>query len=160
MKIRFALLSALTFLLLACNSSTSSDEDGKGGSKSDMLVGKNWKMTALVLDPGYNINGVTVTDFYAQLPACRKDGTTKFLANGTYADDEGTLKCSASDPQTTTGTWVFNPTETVLTLSPQGDDAVSYDIVTLTSTSLVISTNTNDWDDGLVHKETYTFVAQ
>jgi Lipocalin-like domain len=160
MKIRFALLAVFAFLLLACNSSTGNDDDAKGGSKTDMLVGKNWKMTSMVLDPGYNINGVTVTDYFAQLPACLKDGTTKFVATGTYADDEGPSKCASSDPQTIQGTWVFNPSETVLTMKDEGEPSESYDLVTLTSSSLVISITDDEWDDGLVRKITMGFTAQ
>lgn len=125
-----------------------------------MLVGKNWKMTSMVLDPGYNINGVTVTDYFAQLPACLKDGTTKFVATGTYADDEGPSKCSSSDPQTIQGTWVFNPSETVLTMKDEGEPSESYDLVTLTSSSLVIAITDDEWDDGLVRKITMGFTAQ
>lgn len=160
MKIRFALLTVFAFLLVACNSSTGNDDDAKGGSKTDMLVGKNWKPVSDMLDPGINVNGVIVTDIFAQYEACEKDGSIKFLANGTYADDEGSLKCDASDPQTETGTWVFNPSETVLTLTQAGGTPISFDIVTLTATSLVISTSAIDWGDELNHKETFGFVAQ
>lgn len=113
----------------------------------------------MVMDPGFNFNGVIVTDLFAQYEDCEKDGTTKFLTNGTYAEDEGSLKCDASDPQTLTGTWVFNPGETVLTMTETGEAPVSYTIVTLTSTSLVATTTTNEIGDGLNHKLTLTFAS-
>jgi hypothetical protein len=157
MRIRLALLSLTACLLLACNSTES--DDSTGGGKSGLLVGKNWKMVSFVLDPGINVNGVIVTDIFAQYDPCMKDGTTKFLANGTYADDEGALKCDPDDPQTLTGTWVFNPAETVLTMTETGDSPISYDIVTLTATSLVVSTSSSDFGDGLNHKATISFTA-
>lgn len=157
MKSRIALLAATAFLLIACNSSTSTDD--KGGTKTELLVGKNWTQISEVLDPGVNANGVIVTDLFAQYAACDKDGTIKFLANGTYADDEGSLKCDASDPQTKSGTWVFNPAETVLTLTETGGSPISFNIVTLTAKSLVVSLNSSDWGDELVHKQTFGFSA-
>lgn len=154
---RLALLSLTASLLLACNSTESDDKSG--GAKSGLLVDKNWKLVSVVLDPGININGVVVTDLFAQYEPCEKDGTTKFLANGTYADDEGALKCLPDDPQTLSGTWVFNPDETVLTMTETGDSPISYNIVTLTATSMVVSTSSNDLGDGLNHKATLSFSA-
>lgn len=152
MKSRIALLAATAFLLIACNSSTSTDD--KGGTKTELLVGKNWKPVSAVLDPGVNIGGVTVTDWFAQLEDCDKDGTLKFNANGTYAEDEGTLKCDSDAPQTLSGTWVFNPGETIITRTETGGTPESATLVTLTAKSLVFSIIIDDAADGLKHKLT------
>ncbi len=70
------------------------------------------------------LNGVQITDVYAQSAPCSNDNTETLNTNGTYTDDEGPTKCNLSDPQTTTGTWKFNSTETILTL----DNTDSYNI--------------------------------
>jgi Lipocalin-like domain len=158
MKSRIALAAISALWLVACNSSTSTEETG-GGKRSEIIVGKNWKQISITMDPGININGVVVTDLFAQFENCEKDGSTKFLANGNYAEDEGSLKCDPSDPQTLSGTWVFNPDETVLTMTETGDVPVSYDVVTLNSTTMVVTTTSSDFGDELNHKLTLTFKA-
>ena len=73
--------------------------------------------------------------------ACFKDNTTTFTALGSFSINEGAIVCSPS----TAGTfsWVFQSNETQIVLSaplfPGGSG--TFNIVSLTSTSLVLSQN-------------------
>jgi uncharacterized lipoprotein NlpE involved in copper resistance len=96
------------------------------------LIGK-WMMTAMTISPA--INGVT--DMFSTTDACGKDDLTIFNADGTVTNDEGVVKCNASDPQTSSGgTWVLSADGKTLTMtSTNGTQVIT--IVTLTSTSFV-----------------------
>jgi len=98
-----------------------------------MVVGKNWVVTAFTVDPAFPVVG---TNLYNQIPACTKDDITKFAADGKATFDEGASKCSVTDPQTTTGSWAFNTTETVLSVTYANGTTTSLTIKTLTSSKM------------------------
>lgn len=163
LKVFLATAIAGMLVLTGCN-----EEDGTtgptGGSKTSLLTGATWKTTGTIIDPGVAnpLSGVVVTDLFAQMDACDKDGTMKFTADGKYTEDEGATKCETSDPQTLSGTWVFNPGETVLTITETGESPISITIETLTATQLKGSYQTaaSEWDDNLSRKITLTMTAQ
>jgi hypothetical protein len=96
------------------------------------LIGK-WMMTAMTVSPAQN----GVTDQFSTMDACGKDDLTIFNADGTVTNDEGVLKCSASDPQTTSGgTWALSADGKTLTMTSTNETMV-ITIVTLSSTSFV-----------------------
>ena len=150
------LVSALaaSLLLMSCEKNPTGP-----ASVKDLLVDKNWKWISATINPGINVSGVVVTDWYAQMGQCAKDGTTRFSANGTYTDDEGPTKCDPADPQTVSGTWVLNPGETILTMTVTGGAPQSSDIESLTATSAVLSITTSNWSDGLSRKMTIGLTA-
>lgn len=125
-------------------------------TKTELLTGKNWKMTAFTSNPAINWDGsgTMVTDVYAQMSSCDKDDISVFNVNNTYTDDEGATKCDPADPQTTSGTWVFNPTQTILTL----DGTDSYNIEALSSSSLKLNQVYNDGTTNYTF--TFTFTKQ
>jgi hypothetical protein len=148
-QIRTFFIMLLSGLILA-GTSCSKDEDEK--TNKDLLVGKDWKMTALTINPAVN----SMTDFYAFLPACTKDDLTKFNSDGTVNFDEGALKCDSGDPQTTYGTWSFNADQTVLSVTADGLTE-AYTISELTETSLKFSyTMVDDLGEGI---KTYTLAV-
>ena len=127
-------------------------------TKTELLTGKNWRMTALTVNPGIDVSGTIITDWYSQLQSCEQDDLVKFNTNGSYTDDEGVTKCNSSDPQTSTGTWVFNTNQTIITQ----DGTDSYTITELTSTTLKMSIVINE-DNGsgpLNYTYAATFTAQ
>ncbi|HOY95544.1 MAG TPA: lipocalin family protein [Catalimonadaceae bacterium] len=99
-----------------------------------MLTNKNWVMTALTVDPEYPVYG---SNLYNQFKACEKDNITKLSADGKATFDEGDTKCLASAPQTTTGSWSFNTTETILSITDSKSATQSYTIKSLTSSKMV-----------------------
>jgi hypothetical protein len=97
------------------------------------LTGK-WMMTAMTISPAQN----GVTDMFSTQDACGKDDLTIFNADGTITNDEGVLKCSASDPQTSSGgTWVLSADGKTLTVTSTDKTTEIVTVVTLTSTSFV-----------------------
>lgn len=109
----------------------------KAVSKTALLTASAWKLIAMTIDPAISINGSPITNLYNQeqfVPSCSKDDLTTYKANGQVVYDEGAVKCNAGDPQTTTDTWSFNSTETIIT-----EGSVSYNVIELTATTLKIT---------------------
>lgn len=103
-------------------------------TKKEMLIGKNWVPTAMTVDPGLPVVG---TNLFNQLDACDKDDITRFAADGKASFDEGASKCKVTDPQTTTGSWALNPTETILSITNPDGSTISLTIKSLTSSKIV-----------------------
>jgi Lipocalin-like domain len=106
-----ALLFALAALPLfvACKK-----DDPK--TKTELLTDKNWQLKAATSDPGFPVNGTTVTDYYGQLGQCSKDDIERFEKPNVYKFDEGANRCSGQS-QTTVGTWVFSSDESKITIT-------------------------------------------
>ena len=104
-----------------------------------LLTNRDWVLTAQRISPGIFIGGTTTTDLYAQLSACSKDDFIRFEAPNVLKIDEGPTKCSSSDPQTQTGTWTFNSSQSVITVVLQGQSQ-DLAVVSLTDISLVFMT--------------------
>ncbi len=104
-------------------------------TNTQKITGKAWKTTAATVDPAYNVGGTMITDWYSQMPACSKDDLMTLNSNGTYTEDEGASKCDPSDPQVTTGTWVWNSNETIITITENGA-SYNYEIVQNDGTTL------------------------
>lgn len=107
----------------------------KAKTKTELLCASSWKMYELTVNPGIDIAGIIVTDFFTQLEPCTKDDITLYKNNGSGLSDEGPTKCNATDPQSTTFTWTFNPSETQVT----EDNTDTYDIVQLDEKTLKTS---------------------
>ncbi|MBA3648064.1 MAG: DUF5004 domain-containing protein [Chitinophagales bacterium] len=123
-------------------------------SNTERLTNKSWKVVALTVSPGIDVNGTVITDFYSQLADCNKDDIYTFSTNKTYTIDEDGLKCNQIDPQTTTGVWSFNSDETVLTL----DNTTSYSIIQLDDNTLKASYS--EVTNGINYTYTITFNKQ
>jgi hypothetical protein len=104
------------FSTTSCNK-----DDDATPDKVKILTGGQWQLTAMTADPAIDWFGTPVTNVYAQLPACIKDDLTIFKTDGKVNFDEGPSKCQPNDPQTTTGTWTFNTTQTVLSVTQDGE---------------------------------------
>jgi hypothetical protein len=145
-------------ILLSAIVAFSSCEEEEDQSKEALLTGKNWKKSAEVISPAIEIEeGVFITDFYQQYEDCYKDNTIKFNTNGTGAEDEGSTKCSSSDPQTIPGQWVFNSDKTVITISNQSE-IQSLAIEELTKKTLKVKPTENI--GGINYTLTTTYTAQ
>lgn len=139
MKHLLLLLLSLFALLSGCKSNLAEPP----ASRADLLLAKKWRVTAQTntySTPQLN-NGVpVVTDIYAafySLP-CAQDNFIQFYADKTVVFDEGATKCAATDPQTETSNWAFNADQTKLTLADptQGGNAVPFDVLELSATTL------------------------
>ena len=122
------LLVPVFFLLNSCKKDNP--------SRTDMLAGKYWINTACTIDPPIMVGTTPITDFFSQMNQCDRDDLQKFDANGIYTFDEGVSKCATNDPQTSTGTWAWNSTETIATVTI-GAGSRSYTVLELSSSKLV-----------------------
>ncbi|MDQ3278552.1 MAG: hypothetical protein M3Q06_09510 [Bacteroidota bacterium] len=105
-----AALLALCLFLLSCQK-----EDKPTPTKTDHISASAWKYDGGGVD-GNKDGTIDLTFPPGTLDACRTDNTLKFEKNGTGVTDEGTLKCSTSDPQTSSFTWSFTGGETSLVM--------------------------------------------
>ena len=131
---------ALVMSLTSCKK----EEETKPTSaptKTDLLTGKDWIVTAATIDPGLpNPNGGgAITDYFnsSLVPACSKDDFERYEKPNVYKTDEGAVRCSGG-AQNETGTWTFNSTETVIT-TQVGTTAEIYNILNLTDIQLKVS---------------------
>jgi len=124
-------------------------------TKTDLITSAKWKTTAFTVNPGIDIGGSIITDFYTQMDDCDKDDTEKFEVGGLGSSDEGSTKCDPMDPQTVAFTWSFTSNETKLI-----QDTDTYDIISLTESELIISQIVDGTDiggtPGLKYKLTMT----
>lgn len=128
-------------------------------TNTEKLTGKNFKMTALTVSPGFNIGGTIITDFYAQMLACVKDNTYRFNTDKTITYDEGPTKCDPTAPQTTSGTWMWSTDEKVLTVKDDpSDPGTSYTVITNDGTTLKVSYD--EEDSGINYTYTITWTKQ
>ncbi len=131
----FKRLPVFVFLALVALVSCKKDDEK---DRTALLVDKNWRLTAAVIDPALPLpNGTRITNLYAQLDACDRDDITIYLKNGTVNFDEGPTKCNPNAPQTTSGTWAFNTDKTILSVTQSGV-TTSYTIKELTSKQLIV----------------------
>jgi hypothetical protein len=132
-KITLFLAVSILLIITSCKK----EEEEKPKTRTELLTAKPWKLTALTVNPGINIAGTTITDFYTQLPSCEKDNIEKYNIGGTGFYDEGASKCNPSAPQTRPFTWIFNPSETILTIDGESANILQLDATTLKVTSEV-----------------------
>jgi Lipocalin-like domain len=115
--------------LVAVAALSSCKKDDAVADYNALLTAGKWKLVAETT-AGKNT--------YTAIPACEKDNTYAYAADGKVTFDEGATKCSASDPQSSTGTWAFTGDKKKIILT-DGGFAVTLDIVEMTSTSLIWS---------------------
>lgn len=116
----------------------------KKDSKTDLLTDHSWKITASTVTPGIEdpFTGNLVTNLYDWAfisPDCVKDDFYTFKTDGNMILDEGATKCDATDPQTTTSTWAFNNSETIITVTDSDGDATDVTLTELTEDKMVIT---------------------
>jgi hypothetical protein len=127
-KSAFTIVIALTVTISGCKKETPVK------TKKELICSGNWTQKSFTINPGIDIGGIVITDFFTQFDACSKDDFEKYETSGLGASNEGATKCDPSDPQTTAFTWSFKNSETVLT-----KDAEDADIVTLNENEMILS---------------------
>ena len=106
--------------------------DNPPPSNTDYITKSSWKFSSA------KASGIDVT---AQVPACFKDNTITFVANGTGTINESTNICTPASPATFT--WVFQTNGTEISLNTplvSGGSGV-FKIVLLNDVSMVVSQN-------------------
>jgi len=123
----FAALCFTTLVFTNCDKN-----DNPPPSNTDYITKSSWKFSSA------KASGIDVT---AQVPACFKDNTMLFVANGTGTINEGTNVCTPASPSSFT--WVFQNNGTQISLNTplvSGGSGV-FTIVLLNDVSLVVSQN-------------------
>ena len=139
------LMSAVIVLsLAACKKKKITPEEE--ASKKDLLVNKDWVLTALKLSMGGQ-----ESDEFGSLSACHKDDIYRFEDSGVYTLSEGATKCNPED--TDKGKWTLNSDQNVLTVMTS--DTTKFDVIEITETSLKVSSTESL--NGIPVKETSTF---
>src|SRR6187431_89468 len=104
--------------------------DNPPPSNTDYLTKSSWKFSSAKAGS---------TDVTGQVPACFKDNTMLFVANGTGTINENTNVCAPASPSSFT--WVFQNNGTEINLSTpivSGGSGV-FTIVLLNDVSMVVS---------------------
>lgn len=122
------LIASNFFIFSSCNKDDVPTPTPK--TKTQLLTQGTWKYKSAT------VGGVPYT-----IQACIQDNIYTYMVAGTGTIDEGATKCNAGDPQTTSFTWNFQASETILYIStilfPGGSN--TFTLVSLTETEAVIS---------------------
>ncbi len=124
MKKAFLIIASL-LVLISCKKRDTTPEDS--------ILG-NWTMTAYIHD-GMDVYGTAI------LP-CFTDNIITFKNNDQITADEGPTKCDSSDPQTLAGSYTFDATSKLLTVTYNGSTETD-DVRVLNSTTLKIEQQSN-----------------
>lgn len=134
----FALLS-IGLIILSCNKDDDDDDNNDVDAKVQLITSATWKYdTAAIGDD----SGKPVSPLPAgAISDCEKDNTITFYSDSTGTLNEGTTKCDAGDPQSTSFTWWFKDNGAVL-YSPDpifGGFSGDAKVIELTSTKLRVA---------------------
>ena len=104
--------------------------DNPPPSNTDYITKSSWKFSSA------KAGGTDVT---GQVPACFKDNTMLFVANGTGTINESTNVCTPATPSSFT--WVFqnNGTEINMSIPIVSGGSTVFTIVSLNDVSMVVS---------------------
>jgi hypothetical protein len=125
---------SMSLFFAACSKS---DDSSTPKTKTQLITQASWKFS------NAKVNGADVSSL---IQTCQKDNILTFSSTGGSGTlDEGPVKCSGSDPQTTPFTWSFTNNEGTLHVSQVFFTGGSSDftIVSLTETELVVSQDIN-----------------
>ena len=123
---------AASIVTAAC----SKDDNNSPQNAEAILTTNRWQLTAATITiPGSSLS----VNVYDSVPACARDNFYSFAAGGTVTIDEGASKCDPSDAQTTTGNWqLLNSNTQIKTVDPLTGESTTANIVTLSSSKLVL----------------------
>ncbi len=159
--IQFLVLSiSFGTILTSCKKEdTASPTTSSPATKTDHLTGKSWILKSAKLSPTFSQAGVTIDDLFKTMEACDKDNIISFKTDKTYVTDEGAIKCDPKNPQTETGTWTFIDNETKIQ-TVQGKKTTTMNLISVSSTSLVVTYTLDIFPDKKTRTVTNTFVPK
>ncbi len=125
---KLILFAVLSFTILSISSCDKNDNPPP--SNTDYLTKSSWKFSSA------KAAGIDVS---AQIPACFKDNTITFVANGTGTISEGANVCTPAAPSTFTWTFQNNGSQINLSTPLLTGGSGLFTIVSLNDASLVVS---------------------
>jgi hypothetical protein len=127
-------MNKLAFFAIVCFTaltfSSCDKEDNPPPSNTDYITKSSWKFSSA------KAGGIDVT---AQVPACFKDNTITFVANGSGTITEGATVCTPPAPPTFTWTFQNNGTQVNLSTPLLTGGSGVFTIVLLNDVNLVVS---------------------
>ena len=153
---------ALCILAMIAVSISSCKKEDEVKTKTDLLTGNYWKMSAWTIVPGFPIYNDSLViigytnDLFDLMLECSLDDILKYNSNGTVIWDEGPSKCYQDDPQTTQSTWAFDSTETEITEVDSYGISYTYKILELSESILKIKYSSDQFE-GDIYIMTITF---
>jgi len=158
-KFSVALCAILTATLTLSSCETDKDkEDIKPVTKTELLTGKDWMLSALTTSPARTIQGKQVTNLFPYVDDCTLDDVLRFTKPNVYEFEEGASKCNTTDQQSLTGTWAFRNDESVLATQFPSYKENTYNLIDLDENTLKLKTNRVI--SGVTYTETYTYTKQ
>lgn len=146
-KINYLVLITSSVLIWTACSKENSIPAAK--TTKELLIAHNWVMSAYTVFP-VTINGKdTISDFYAELADCDKDGYVRFTNNDTIIYDNGTVKCLPNEKQDSRSKYVIVGNGFKEFFSAK--DSLTYSIVTLNDNLLVYTTELMDKNKKQLH---------
>ena len=103
---------AVFFLLIFPFFSCKKSSDSSSKSKTTLATQSSWKIQSVGAD--LDKNGTVDLDVTSQLQACQTDNVYTLKSDGTGTADEGSTRCSSTDPQTSAITWSFKSNEATI----------------------------------------------
>ncbi|MCC3155835.1 hypothetical protein LJ737_01205 [Hymenobacter sp. 15J16-1T3B] len=159
--LRFPLLLALAGTSLLATSCFDKDKEAaKPKTPTELLVGKDWKLTACTVSPAkLTASGRTSTDYYNDLMASYdRDDLIRFEKPDVARQDEGPTRAPGTTTQVYNGTWSLTEDDKVLNTNLEVLGRSSYDVLELSDNTL----RTSGWrtEAGTRYTYTYTFTKQ
>lgn len=129
--------SILILTLVMVFSACKKDQETTSDNTVTTLQNKNWKISALTVTPGFSGQGTD--DIYnSAMEVCEKDNLFRFNTGNVFLFDEGPTKCDPTDPQSETGTWNYNTSESTLNIQLSSpSDAINLKIVSISENGFV-----------------------
>ncbi|UKJ08521.1 lipocalin family protein [Solitalea lacus] len=169
MKTNKMITLLLTGILLisgfsACNSDNDDDTtlSPSNGTKTQ-LVGKKWKITAMAIAPGFDLDGDgdLETDLYNYTPTCTKDDYVIFKDNGKSEAYSGPNLCIGEDGAVENGTWALESNNTKMKVVDSEGETFIWNIVSLNNNTFKVSyTETFEDEEGQQHTQTVSATLQ
>ncbi|RAK63992.1 hypothetical protein [Hymenobacter edaphi] len=160
--LRFPLLLALAGTALFAPSCTDKDKETvKPKAPAELLVGKDWKLTACTVSPAKTTTGGrTSEDYYNDfMPSYDRDDLLRFEKPNTFRQDEGPTRAPGNTThQAYNGTWSLTDGDKVLRTQAEVLGSSSYDVVELSENTLRTSGSRTEGTTRYTY--TYTFTKQ
>ncbi|WP_020601621.1 lipocalin family protein [Spirosoma spitsbergense] len=154
------LLIGLLLLTAACRNDT--DIRTTGTSANPAFVGPRWQMTAFVLNPAIDFNGdgTLESDLFSFMPACDRDNSLAFNANGTMVTSRGQLQCSDSASNSDRiNTWQYDSASRTLTITDSGKSTEPATWTVIEASASVLIIEKTDLEKGKPVKNTVHWKA-
>jgi len=139
---KYTTLSSLLFVLFLV-SCGKKDATPAAPTKTEVITQASWKYDNAGIDGDRN-GTIDFPPPSGVLTPCVTDNTLTLSSNGTGIVDEGTAKCTTTDPQSVPITWSFTDNETSLKVGGGGILGISgqFKILELSTTKLSLSKDT------------------